>query len=70
MTLAEWWFEMDDSTQAEVYVNRTKHIVHNVPDRILQLRYKQANVQLSDSKREFLLAAQGYFNISCEDGLE
>jgi len=40
LTLAEWWFEMDDSTQAEVFVNRTKHIVHNVSDRILQLRYK------------------------------
>lgn len=70
LTLAEWWFDLDDSTQAEVFVNRTKHIVHNVSDRFLQLRYKQANVKLADSKREFLLAAQGYYNLALEEGLD
>lgn len=33
LLLAEWWFEMDDSTQAEIFVNRSKHIVHNVANR-------------------------------------
>jgi COP9 signalosome complex subunit 4 len=61
---------MDDSTQAEVYVNRTKHILHNISDRVLQLRYKQANVQLADSKRDFLIAAQGFFALSLEGGIE
>lgn len=30
LTLAEWWFDMEDSTQAEIYVNRVKHMIHHV----------------------------------------
>ena len=70
LTLAEWWFDLDDSTQAEIFVNRARHIVHNVEDRILQLRFKQSNIKLNDSKREFLLAAQGYYNLCLVEGLE
>jgi len=61
---------MDDSTQAEIYVNRVKHIVHYCEDRTLQLRYKQGNVKLADAKRDFINAAHGYFVLSNEEGLE
>jgi hypothetical protein len=44
LTLAEMWFDMGDSTQAEIYVNRTAHIIHKVDSIEQQLRYKRAYV--------------------------
>lgn len=71
LTMAEWQFEMEDSTQAEIYINRVKHLIHNVEnDQMLQLRYKQANIRIADAKREFVTAAQGYYNFSNEEGLD
>ena len=70
LTIAEWWFELEDSVNAETYVNRVKHIVFHVEDRSLQLRFKYANIMLSDSKRDFQQAALGYFNLSNEAGLD
>ena len=70
LTLAEMWFDMGDSTQAEIYVNRTAHIIHKVDSIEQQLRYKRAYVQCADSKRDFTRAAQGYYTLSTEPGLD
>lgn len=45
LALAEWWFEKDDATQAEIYVNRVSHLIYDSRiDLESQLRYKRAFV--------------------------
>ena len=56
----------EDATQAEVYVNRVAHLIFNVDKRETQLRYHLASTKCADSKREFVRAAQGYYNLSTE----
>lgn len=71
MTLAEMWFEKDDATQAEIFVNRASHMIYD--ERIQlesQLRYKRAFIKVSDSKRDYTNAAQGYYNLSTEKGVD
>lgn len=57
LLLAELWFDMDDSTNAETYVNRVAHIMHKTSDKELQMRFKRAHVRVQDSKRDFIIAA-------------
>jgi COP9 signalosome complex subunit 4 len=65
LTLAEIWLDRDDSTQAEIYVNRASHcIYHDKVTPSLQFRYKRAFVMVSDAKRDYTNAAQGYYNLS------
>lgn len=61
---------MNDATNAETYVNRVAHFMHRTSDKELQMRYKRAQVRVLDSKREFILAAQGYYNLSFQEGLD
>mgnify|MGYP000886207960 CR=1 FL=1 len=45
LTLAEWWFDKDDATQAEIYVNKTSHLIFDDSiDEESKLRYKRAFV--------------------------
>ena len=61
-----------DSTQAEVYVNRISHIKHKVINLKIEteLRFKRANTECADNKRDFVRAAQGYYNLSAEQGVD
>jgi len=34
------------------------------------MRYKRAQVRVLDSKREFIFAAQGYYDLSLQEGLD
>lgn len=61
---------MNDATNAETYVNRVAHFMHRTSDKELIMRYKRAQVRVLDSKREFILAAQGYYNLSFQEGLD
>jgi COP9 signalosome complex subunit 4 len=61
---------MSDSTSAETNVNKAAHLLHKTEDRELQMRYKRASVQVLDSKRQFILAAQGYYNLSFSEGID
>jgi len=70
LLLAELWFDMNDSTNAETYMNRASHIMHRTSDKELQMRFKRAYVRVQDSKRDFILAAQGYYNLSFQEGLD
>ena len=36
----------------------------------LQMRYKRAHIRVLDSKREFILSAQGYYNLSFSEGID
>lgn len=41
LTIAENWFEADDSVNAEKYINKAAHVMHLCQeDRTLQIRYK------------------------------
>lgn len=61
---------MNDSTNAEILVNRVAHFMYKSSDKELHMRYKRAQVRVLDSKREFILAAQGYYNLSFQEGLD
>ena len=70
LKLAEMYHDKEDSTQAEVYVNRVAHIIYKVDKRETQLRYNLASTKCADCKREFVRAAQGYYNLSTEQGVD
>jgi COP9 signalosome complex subunit 4 len=70
LRLAEMFHDKEDATQAEVYVNRVAHMIYKIDKRETQLKYNLASTKCADSKREFVRAAQGYFNISTEQGVD
>ncbi len=70
LRLAEIYHDKEDSTQAEVYANRVAHIIYKVDKRETQLRYNFVSTKCADCKREFVRAAQGYYNLSTEQGVD
>jgi hypothetical protein len=71
LSIAEAWFEFDDSINAEKYVNKTAHVMHLVQDNnSLNLRYKNFQAQINDSKRKFVFAAWEYYGLSNHEDLD
>lgn len=70
LSIAEYQFENDDATAAEIYANKVAHFIHEIESKELQLRYQRAHVQILDSKREFQLAAQGYYRLSTTEEVD
>ena len=71
VTIAEYWFDNDgDAVNAETYINKAAHIMHHVKDAAVQLRYKVCHARIMDSKRRFLVAAQSYYDLSNQDGVD
>lgn len=58
------YLEVDDSTAAEVYINKLKNIMHTVDDPDLNLHFRLSQARIQDAKRDFLAAAQRYHDIS------
>lgn len=58
------YLEVDDSTAAEVYINKLKNIMHGVSDQDLNLHFKLSQARIQDAKRDFLSASQRYHEIS------
>lgn len=60
------YLEDDDATNAETYLNKLKNIIHNVADDnpVLNLHFKLSAARIQDSNRQFLAAAQSYYDIS------
>ncbi|KAK0730856.1 hypothetical protein B0H67DRAFT_596889 [Lasiosphaeris hirsuta] len=58
------YLEADESTAAETYLNKLKNIMHLTenPEQILHFKLSAARIQ--DSKRQFLVAAHSYHDIS------
>ena len=67
LTLTELWFEMKDSTAAQGYCNKTAHLIHKITNAAQIFRYNVAKGKLADSKRDFILASQAYFNLGTSD---
>lgn len=71
LQIADNWFDAEDSVNAEKYINKAAHIMHLVSDnRELQIRYKNYQAKILDSKRKFNLAAWEYYSISNLEGIE
>lgn len=58
------YLEVDDSTSAEMYINKLKNIMHTVSDPDLNLHFKLSQARIQDAKRDFLSASQRYHEIS------
>jgi COP9 signalosome complex subunit 4 len=62
--VAEYWFSADDAVNAEKFINKAAHIIHDVQSNELRSRYKVFHANIMDSKRKFLIAANSYYNLS------
>ena len=58
------YLEIDDSTTAEMYINKLKNIMHGVSDPDLTLHFKLSQARIQDAKRDFQSASQRYHEIS------
>ncbi|KAJ4137565.1 COP9/signalosome complex subunit Csn4 [Fusarium equiseti] len=58
------YLEVDDSTAAEMYINKLKNIMHSVLDQELNLHFKLSQARILDAQRDFLSASQRYHEIS------
>lgn len=67
---AEHWFEEEDSVNAESHINKAAHIIHLVDSQELIIRYKVSHSRVQDSKRKFELAAQSYYSLSIQEGVD
>ncbi|KUI57865.1 COP9 signalosome complex subunit 4 [Cytospora mali] len=58
------YLEVDDSTTAEMYLNKMKNVIFNIEDATVQLHFKLSQARINDAKRQFLAASQAYHEIS------
>ncbi|KAF4962672.1 hypothetical protein FSARC_9233 [Fusarium sarcochroum] len=58
------YLEVDDSTAAEMYINKLKNIMHLISDQDLNLHFKLSQARILDAQRDFLSASQRYHEIS------
>jgi COP9 signalosome complex subunit 4 len=58
------YLEVDDSTAAETYLNKLKTVILDITDPELRLHFQLSQARIQDSKREFLIAAQAYAELS------
>jgi COP9 signalosome complex subunit 4 len=58
------YLEVDDTTAAEIYLNKLKNVIYTVSDPTLNLHFKLSQARIQDAKRAFLSASQAYHEIS------
>ncbi|KAI0815908.1 hypothetical protein GGR55DRAFT_369188 [Xylaria sp. FL0064] len=58
------YLEVDDTTSAEIYLNKLKIVIHDVADPALNLHFRLSQARIQDAKREFLSASSAYHDIS------
>lgn len=64
------YLEVDDSTSAEIYLNKLKNIMHTFRSDELMLHFNLSTARIQDAKREFLSAAQSYHSVSTFPGID
>ena len=64
------FLEEDDTTNAEIYLNRAKNLVHRVKDDELNLQFQLSQARILDSRRNFIEASQVYHSFSFSPILE
>ena len=68
VTIAENWFYEDDAVNAELFLNKATHVILDVEDEDINIRYRYCKAKVFDSKRKFILAAQSYYELSSKEG--
>lgn len=68
VTIAENWFYEDDAVNAEIFLNKATHVILDVEDEDINIRYRYCKAKVFDSKRKFVLAAQSYYELSSKEG--
>jgi COP9 signalosome complex subunit 4 len=68
VTIAENWFYEDDAVNAEIFLNKATHVILDVEDEDINIRYRYCKGKVFDSKRKFVLAAQSYYELSSKEG--
>jgi COP9 signalosome complex subunit 4 len=58
------FLEVDDTTSAETYLNKTKNLIHQIGDSELIVHFQLSQARVQDARRDFLAAAKGYQDIS------
>ncbi|KAI1371689.1 hypothetical protein F4677DRAFT_434884 [Hypoxylon crocopeplum] len=58
------YLEVDDTTNAETYLNKLKNVIYQVADPALNLHFRLSQARIRDAKREFLPACHAYHDIS------
>jgi COP9 signalosome complex subunit 4 len=58
------YLEVDDSTAAEMFINKLKNIMHDGSDPELTLHFRLSQARILDAQRNFLSASQRYHEIS------
>lgn len=64
------YLEEDDSTSAEMYLNKLKNVMHTVDDAELNLHFRLGAARIQDSNRQFLQAAKSYHDISFSPAID
>ncbi|GAB7356217.1 hypothetical protein MBLNU459_g6795t1 [Dothideomycetes sp. NU459] len=60
------YLEDEDPTNALIYLNRVKNVIHDVTDTQTRLLFQLSQARISDSQRNFLEASNSYLNLSVE----
>merc|ERR1712000_209578 len=58
------YLEVDETTKAEIFINKLKNIMHQVQDQKLALMFNLSQARILDAQRNFLSAANKYHEIS------
>ncbi|CAI7610127.1 unnamed protein product [Penicillium bialowiezense] len=68
--IVRYYLEDDDTTNAEGFLNRIKNLPSKIEDHDSRLYFKLSQARILDARRRFLDAAQEYFNVSTEAGVD
>ncbi|KAJ5328834.1 hypothetical protein N7452_009224 [Penicillium brevicompactum] len=68
--IVRYYLEDDDTTNAEGFLNRIKNLPSKIEDHDSRLYFKLSQARILDARRRFLDAAQEYFNVSLEIGVD
>lgn len=61
------YLEVDDTTAAEAWLNKAKNLMYTISNKELLVHFKLSQARVQDARREFMLCAQGYFDISFDN---
>lgn len=56
--------EVDDTINAETYLNRATSVIHKSNNQVTKLIYDMCQARIQDAKRQFLTASQKYHSLS------
>ncbi|MCJ1332290.1 COP9 signalosome complex subunit 4 [Thelotrema lepadinum] len=63
------YFEEDDTTSAESYLNRAKNLLYKIHDPELNLTFQLCQARILDSRQRFLEASEAYHKVSMSSAM-